>query len=379
MRSTHCLKNFSTKRHRAWEFSAGQTAQPFETWKVRFALFALKGNFTPRNSGGGSSVGFLSLSLLLSLSLSHIKKNRTMRRRSWCSQPRDKVLFSRSHSYSPKRCWMDGVEGWKDRPSPSNESYIKNQRSSTKNWNRRGGKIINKNSCWLIWVHIGTFFFVSCGSFFTVIGALTPQSISSPLPLCKSRKLVFLSGNWWVLTNWTHSPSRFFFFFWFFSSFFKKYFPSLPFPWQGFVSKQSVGVLKQRRWIRRGSVTAYETWQVIPNYWKLANCWSISSQPDMFYTRTNTKWTRLLEGGLFSRACVRARARGCDFNVWLNSPNVLFCFFFFFASFLHLFFFPPHVSFLTQMTLCVVRASSPTHTHTHRLFLSACCLLYFHT
>lgn len=118
------------------------------------------------------------------------------------------------------------------------------------------------------------------------------------------------------------------------------YFSLVPFPWQGFVSKQSVSVLKQRRWIRRGSVTAYETWQVIPNYWKLANCWSISSQPDMFYTRANTKWTRLLERFVSScasvRTCVRVRTRGCDFNVWLNSPNVLFSFFF--GFFLHLFF-----------------------------------------
>lgn len=108
---------------------------------------------------------------------------------------------------------MDGVEGWENRLS-----LLMSHRKRTRH--RRRGKIINKNSCWLIWVHIGTLFFVSCGSFFTVIGALAPQSISSPLPFCKSGKLVFLSGNWWVLTNLTHSPNRFFFHFIIFFLFF---------------------------------------------------------------------------------------------------------------------------------------------------------------
>lgn len=153
---------------------------------------------------------------------------------------------------------------------------------------------------------------------------------------CKSGELVFLLGNWLALTNWTHSQKNIFFFY-FFLLF---YFCLLPFPWQGFVPKQSSSVLKQRRWIRRGSVMAYETWQVIPNYWKLANCWSISSQPDMFYTRTNTKWTRLLERFVSLCTCESACVRE-DVTLmfgWIHRTSCFAFFLVFFACFLHLFF-----------------------------------------
>lgn len=163
----------------------------------------------------------------------------------------------------------------------------------------------------------------------------------------------------------------------FFTLLFFFYFSLLPFSWLGFVPKQSVSVLKQRRWIRRGSVTAYETWQVIPNYWKLANCWSISSQPDMFYTRTNTKWTRLLERFVSScasvRTCVHVHTKGCDFNVWLNSPNVLFCFF---LSPFFTFFSTASVISHPNDTLCSPCEISDTHKHTHTDFFwapAACC------
>lgn len=91
----------------------------------------------------------------------------------------------------------------------------------------------------------------------------------------------------------------------------------------------------KRCWIRHSPPTAYWTWQVIPNYWKLANCWSISSLTLMF--------------------------------AWIyRTIEILFvCFVFFF--FLHNFFShlsALHVSFLTPTTLSAVRTSTLTHTRT---------------
>lgn len=129
-------------------------------------------------------------------------------------------------------------------------------------------------------------FFVSCGSFFTVIGALTPQSISSPLPLCKSRKLVFLSGNWWVLTNWTHSPSRFFsldFFFFFFSIF-----SLLTFPLAGvcFETKrrcvETALLNKTRVLFSRWRRTRHDRWYPIIGSWQIVE---VSQASRICFTR----------------------------------------------------------------------------------------------
>lgn len=109
-------------------------------------------------------------------------------------------------------------------------------------------------------------------------------------------------------------------------------------------------VLKQS-WIRHITQTAYRTWQVIPNYWKLENCSSIWSHWDIVYSRTNTKWSCLL--GLF--------CGGGYFNVGLNSRNSWDLFF----PSLFLFFPPlgsPHVISHLNDILC--SPSKRAHTHT---------------
>lgn len=57
--------------------------------------------------------------------------------------------------------------------------------------------------------------------------------------------------------------------------------PIFTFSYAEVLLETKIYVLK-RCWIRHSPPTAYWTWQVIPNYWKLANCWSISSLTLMF-------------------------------------------------------------------------------------------------
>lgn len=54
------------------------------------------------------------------------------------------------------------------------------------------------------------------------------------------------------------------------------------FPTYGLFRKKSCVV--KRCWIKHRPPTVYRTWQVIPNYWKLANCWNTFQATEMCFT-----------------------------------------------------------------------------------------------
>ena len=136
-------------------------------------------------------------------------------------------------------------------------------------------------------------------------------------------------------------------------------------------------VLKQS-WIRRVTPAAYRRWQVMANYWELANCWSISTTAEIsFYLKDmNTQWSCLL--GLFCGGCYFPKKKK------KNTFEILFYFFpFFFTSFVTSSCVLSHLGDTlcspSKHTYAHITWHSVTHTHTHTFPLTTNLLSFSHT